>query len=140
MIQRIQSVWLFLAALCGFAFTQVPYFFVNLANNITRKVLATENLLLFALSVALACLAAACIFIFRNRKLQFKLTVTGVLLSIGLIALSVMTYGNYPDTNVLAKGWYWGGLLPIAMTIFFMLAARGIYKDEKLIKSLDRLR
>jgi peptidoglycan biosynthesis protein MviN/MurJ (putative lipid II flippase) len=140
MIQRIQSVWLLLAALCGFAFTQVPYFFVNLANNITRKVLATENLLLFALSIALACLAAACIFIFRNRKLQFKLTVTGVLLSIGLIALSVMTYGNYPATDVLAKGWYWGGLLPIAMTIFFMLAARGIYKDEKLIKSLDRLR
>jgi hypothetical protein len=140
MIQRIQSVWLFLAALCGFAFTQVPYFFVDLANNVTRKVLAIENLMLFALSIGLACLAVACIFLFRNRKLQFKLTVTGVLLSIGLIALAVMTYGNYKAPDALAKGWYWGGLLPIAMTIFFMLAARGIYKDEKLIKSLDRLR
>jgi hypothetical protein len=28
----------------------------------------------------------------------------------------------------------------LLMVVFFFLAARGIYKDEKLVKSLDRLR
>jgi hypothetical protein len=30
--------------------------------------------------------------------------------------------------------------LPVVMVVCLFLAARGIYKDEKLIKSLDRLR
>jgi len=33
-----------------------------------------------------------------------------------------------------------GAFLPVLILIFLYLAARGIYKDEKLIKSLDRLR
>ncbi len=141
MIQRVQSVWLFLAALCGFALTQIPLFIGTLANNVIKRIIATESLLLFALSICVACLAVACIFLFRNRPLQFKLTVTGVIISIAVIALEVWLIETFKTRNTLIKGtYYWGGLLPIAMTIFFILAARGIYKDERLIKSNDRLR
>lgn len=141
MIQRVQSVWLFLAALCGFALTQIPLFIGTFANNVIKRIIATESLLLFALSICVACLAVACIFLFRNRPLQFKLTVTGVVISIAIIALEVWLIETFKTKNTLIKGtYYWGGLLPIAMTIFFILAARGIYKDERLIKSNDRLR
>ncbi|MEJ7766400.1 MAG: DUF4293 domain-containing protein [Chitinophagaceae bacterium] len=141
MIQRLQSVWLLIAAVCGFALTQVPLFIGRLANEVIKKVIATESLLLFALSIGIACLALVCIFLFKNRPLQFKLTVAGVIVSVGIICLEVWHIENFKRTNALVKGsYYWGGLLPIAMTIFFILAARGIYKDEKLIKSLNRLR
>ena len=141
MIQRIQSVWFLLASVCGFAMSQVPLFIASFPNNVTKNVLATESLMLFALSIAAACLAAFCIFLFRNRSLQFKLAVTGVLLSIGLVALVVWQIEQYKSTNTLVKGTYsWGGLLPIAMAIFFIMAAKGVYKDDRLVKSVDRLR
>ena len=141
MIQRIQSVWFLLAALCGFAMSQVPLFIASYANNVTKNVLATESLLLFALSIATACLAVFCIFLFRNRSLQFKLAVVGVLLSFALVGLEVWQIEQFKATNTLVKGtYYWGGLLPIAMSIFFILAARGVYRDDRLVKSVDRLR
>lgn len=141
MIQRIQSIWLLLAALCGFGLTQVPLFTGRLANNVIKNFLSTDSLLFFALSIGTALLAAACIFLFRNRNLQFKLTIIGVILSILLVVLEVWLLGKFKTTHSAVSGTYtWGGLLPIAMIIFFILAARGIYKDERLIKSLDRLR
>ena len=141
MIQRIQSVWFLAAALCGFAMTQIPLFVARFANNVIKNVVATESLLLFALSIAAACLATACIFLFRNRSLQFKLAVVGVLLAAVLVAIEVWQIEQFKSTNALVKGtYYWGGLLPIAMLISFIMAARGVYRDERLVKSADRLR
>ncbi|MBE7174168.1 MAG: DUF4293 domain-containing protein [Williamsia sp.] len=143
MIQRIQSVWFLLAALFGFLVTQVPLFVVKLTNNIERRILATESLLLFSVAVGLACLAAACVFLYKNRSLQFRLAVIGVVVSIALIALEVWQTGNYRTqyaNSLVNSSYYWGGLLPVAMAICFILGARGVYKDQKLIRSQDRLR
>ena len=141
MIQRKQTIWLFLAAVCGFVFTQIPLFVATTALNTIRKFVATESLLLFAVSIAVALLALATIFLFKNRPLQFRLAVTGIFVSIGLIALEVWQIEVFRNANAASKASYsWGSLLPIAMTIFFWLAASGISKDQKLIKSLDRLR
>jgi hypothetical protein len=141
MIQRLQSVWLLLAAICGIALTQVPLFIGTLANNQIKQVIATESLLLFAVSICLAGLALFSIFLFKKRTLQFRLSIVGVIVSIVLIGLEVWHIEKFKTSNALVKGsYYWGGLLPIVMTIFFILAARGIYKDERLVKSLDRLR
>jgi hypothetical protein len=121
--------------------SQVPLFIGRSANNVIKRVIATESLLLFALSIGIACLALACIFLYKNRSLQFKLTVIGVIASIGMIGLEVWYIENFKAANTFVKSsYYWGGLLPMAMTVFFVLAAKGIYKDERLVKSLDRLR
>lgn len=143
MIQRIQTIWFLLAALFGFLMTQLPLFIVKLNTNVERRILATESLLLFSIGIGLACLAAACIFLYKNRSLQFRLAVIGVVIAIALIALEVWQTGNYRTqyaNNMVSSSYYWGGLLPVAMAICFILAARGVYKDEKLIKSQDRLR
>jgi hypothetical protein len=141
MIQRVQSIWLLLAAASGIALTGVPLFKGTLANNMVKQVMATESLLLFAVSMCLAGLALACIFLFKKRPLQFKLSIVGVIVSILLIGLEVWHISNFKTANSLVRGsYYWGGLFPVAMTIFFVLASRGIYKDERLVKSLDRLR
>jgi Domain of unknown function (DUF4293) len=141
MIQRIQTLWLILAAACGFGMSQVALFEASLQNASVKRIFANESLLLFATLIATALLAVACIFLFRNRTLQFKLTVTGIFLSAGIIALEVYQIEQFRAANTLLKGVYqWGALLPIVMLIAFFLASRAIYKDERLVKSLDRLR
>ena len=143
MIQRIQSVWLLLAAACGFAMSKVPVFEATLSTNISQKLLATESLLLYAVVVGTSCLSVIIIFLFKNRPLQFKLTIVTIILAIIAIALEVWKVEDYKSVNAAAitKGTYqWGGLLPIAMAGLLIVAARAIYKDEKLVKSLDRLR
>lgn len=141
MIQRKQTIWFLLAAACGFAMTKFPLFSAILTGNIRRELIATESLLLFAVVIGSSCLALLCIFLFKNRPLQFKLAVTGIVLSICTIALEVYKIEQFKTANTIINGTYqWGGLFPIIMMVFFFLAAQGVYKDEKLIKSLDRLR
>ncbi len=141
MIQRIQTIWLLLAALTAFGYTQVPLFTATLPDAVERNFMATENLLLFAVSVLIGLIAAAAIFLFKNRPLQINLSILGLLGSIGLIALEVFQLDKFKTDNAVATGSYaWGSLLPILMIVFFILAWRGIRKDQKLIKSLDRLR
>lgn len=141
MIQRKQTIWLLLAAIAGFLITRVPLYAGTLVGEVVKTYTATENLLLFAVTIVAALLALVAVFLFKNRKLQMKLAVAGVVFSLALIALEVWQVGEFSKTNSILRGTYlWGALLPIAMTIFFILAAVNIRKDEKLVKSLDRLR
>ncbi len=141
MIQRKQTIWLLLAAITGFLLTRVPLYTGTLTGQVVRMFTATESLLLFAVAIVAALLGLIPVFLFKNRPLQLKLSVLGVLVSIGFIALEVWQIGEFRQSNTLLKGsYYWGALLPIAMAVFFILAAINIRKDEKLVKSLDRLR
>lgn len=141
MIQRVQSIHLLLASVCGFLMIKLPIFEAALLAGGSSGFLANESLPVFAMAMAAALLALVTIFLFRNRPLQSKLSLLGVLLAIGLTALVVWLFGTFGKTPDVAKTSYsWGALLPIAMTIFFFLAWLNIRKDEKLIKSLDRLR
>jgi hypothetical protein len=137
----MQSVWLLLTALCGFMTTETALFKATLANNVVFSLMATGSLLLFAVLIGIACLAAIGIFLFKKRPTQFKLCIIGIILAILAVALEVMKVENYKTATPMVRGTYqWGGLLPVLMIIFLIMAARGIYKDEKLVKSLDRLR
>lgn len=141
MIQRVQTIWLLFAAIAGFLTTQVPLYAGTLVGEAVKKYYATENLLLFAVAIIAALFALIAVFTFRNRKTQMKFTGLGIVASIALIALEVWQIGVFEKSSDILKGaYYWGALLPIAMMIFFILAASNIRKDEKLIKSLDRLR
>jgi FtsH-binding integral membrane protein len=141
MVQRIQSIWLLLAAILAFVFTQVPIFISTIAGNVAKRFFPTESLLLFALSVAIGLLAVACIFLYKNRPLQLKLSIIGILACVILIALEVWQISRFEADNSILKGsYYWGSLIPIGAMVCFILAASAIRKDEKLVKSLDRLR
>lgn len=141
MIQRVQTIWLLLAAIAGFLTTQVPLYAGTIVGEVVKKYYATENLLLFAVTIIASLFALIAIFLFKNRKNQMKFTGFGILMSVILIALEVWQIGSFEQSNGILKGsYYWGALLPIAMTIFFILAASNIRKDNKLVKSLDRLR
>ncbi len=141
MIQRVQTIWLALAAGSGFLTTEVPLYSETLAGAVAKQYNITESLLLFANDIIAALLALIAIFLFRNRSTQLKFTGVGIFASVVLIALEVWKISDFKEANGTLKGaYYWGALLPIAMAIFFALAAINIRKDNKLIKSLDRLR
>jgi hypothetical protein len=138
MLQRIQSVWLLFAA----AFDAVTFRFPFYTGDWTRDTLyaiidlnARTTLWLTILTILSAALALITIFLFRNRKLQLKLTYLGIFVTAVLLTLYFVEVGHF-NTGTIAL---WA-VFYIAILVCFILAARGILKDEKLIRSMDRLR
>ena len=141
MIQRIQSLWLLLAATAGALTYVLPLWSGQLQDGSQKQNYGRENLFFFALVVATVLLALVTIFMFKNRTKQKALTIIGLLLSILLVALELVFVDAYKKTlNLLESSWQPGALMPIAMMVLFFLAWQGIKKDERLIKSLERLR
>jgi peptidoglycan/LPS O-acetylase OafA/YrhL len=141
MIQRIQSIWLLLAAATAFASYSLPLFTGHLQDNSAKDFFIPDSFLLFSLIFGLAGLALVCIFLFKKRKLQFRLTIFGILFCVLAIVLEYVKTADFKQSNNFQSGFYHlGVLIPFAMAIFFVLAAKGINEDEKLVKSMDKLR
>ena len=141
MIQRIQSIWLLIVAIAAFATYTLTLYVGKLANGSEKVFQLADDFLLVILIIALGILAIICLFLYKNRKLQFKLSIFGVLFSVGFLFLEYIRVENFKKDNLIQSGSYQiGALLPLIMVIFFFLAARGVYKDERLVKSMDRLR
>ena len=141
MIQRIQSIWLLIVALAAFATYTLTLYIGNLPDGGTRPYALAESLLLVLIIIALGMLAIICIFLYKNRKLQFRLSIWGIIFSVAFLFLEYLKVEEFKkDNNILTGSYQIGALLPVVMITFFVLAARGIYKDDKLVKSVDRLR
>lgn len=139
MIQRIQTIWLILAAVAAFLTLKFSFFSGNMigASQIkTFKYLtASSNTILLIFTSAVGVAALISVFLYKDRKIQMRVTLAAMLISL----LNIILY--YNQTRLFAEGNYdLTALLALAVPIFLILAARGIYKDQKLIKSLDRLR
>jgi hypothetical protein len=100
-----------------------------------------EKLLpLSTLLIIIPVISFLTIFIFKNRKVQLWLALTLNILVTGAIILLL-----YYSLNIIVD--YRTAIipgfklfLPILMLIFSVLAYRGIRKDDRLVKSYDRLR
>ena len=136
MIQRIQSLWLLLAAACAFAGFKFSYYSGNKINDTALHELnATSTILLMITTIAVGVLGLINIFLFKKRTLQLRLCVLGILLEAVLIFL------YYREVTTFLQGTYsLTAILHSIIVLAFVLAARGINKDEKLIKTSDRLR
>ena len=138
MIQRIQSVWLFLASIFNAITFRFPFYVGDWKEDNVQQVIdlnAQTTILLTIITVLTGLLALVNIFLFNNRKLQLKLTYVGLLLSVVLLVMYFLEIGDFYNGDIAL----WS-LFYFAIFVCYLLAARGIQKDEKLIKSLDRLR
>jgi hypothetical protein len=141
MIQRVQSIWLSITALAAFATYTLNLYTGKTSTGAERSFLLADNFLLVIAIILIGILAITCIFLYKNRKLQFKLSVLGLIASFGFLFLEYFKVEQFKTANQFISGTYQiGALLPLLMVIFFFLAAKGIYKDERLVKSVDRLR
>ena len=138
MIQRQQSLWLLLAAVASFLSFKFPFYTGNIVeNNLSRfeELEGGSNFFLLVLTGLSVLISLIAIFLYKDRKTQFKLTIGGILMAIVLLILyfsqiKKFSSGNFALTAVFA----------FAILVGYLMAARGIWKDEKLVKSLDKLR
>lgn len=138
MIQRQQSLWLLLAAVAAFLTYKFSFYSGTVAD--TTKA-GTQYLNAFTGGIPLllltGILGAGClviIFLYKNRKLQLRLGVAALLISVLNIILFITKSKGYTGEISLFS------LLTFAIPVLLFLAIRGIWKDERLVKSLDRLR
>ncbi len=136
MIQRIQTLWLLLASICAFASVKLPFYFGSLeVPGPTITITPYDNFMLLVFVIATALMALVSIFLFSNRSLQIKMCIVGLVLSLA----NLMHYFLYMK-NFKTGGLSLYSILSFLVPVFFILAIRSIYKDQKLLKSLDRLR
>lgn len=145
MIQRIQSIFLLLAA--GFFGGQFLTSFVSSTapvNGIFADQIFNlyDNPALLLIAGLGALVAIVTIFLFNNRKLQLKLSYLIITLSIILPIVAVLLYTNQVGTipEAVDVNDQAGLYLPIGTILFTALAIRFINKDEKTVRSMDRLR
>ena len=136
MLQRIQTVYLLIAALFSAGFV----FIFKLWNDQAGNAVYIEDVYsALGLTLLSALISIVTIFLFRNRKLQFVLGRINILLN--LILLGLFVYWSLTvsgETSVSEKGI--GMLTPVFSIVFLVLANKAIKKDEDLVKSVDRLR
>ena len=129
MLQRIQSVFMFLALLTtgfyaylGFQMTIVPDCRLYLVGGSVASVLILIN-----------------IFLYAKRSLQIKLNIIAVLLLIILLGLSIYQNGflsgekQFSEKDIRL-------FVPFISIVLLLIANKYIKRDERLVKSVDRIR
>ncbi len=140
MIQRQQSLWFLLAATCSVLSFMFPFYAGNVIPEGTtvptyKELDGASHFLLLILTGASVLAGLIGIFLFKDRKTQLKIAVAGMLISLLLLIIYIAQTKKFIDGRITLSA-----ILIIAIVIGFFMAARGIWKDEKLVKSLDKLR
>lgn len=147
MIQRIQTLYLLVVSiLAGVMFftplmrygtdgEQVWLHALKLMHN-GESIGSTPLYFPILLSLA-ALLPLVIIFLFKRRMLQIRLCAAEAVLLLGVACMEAMLFwGPKYESGSLTPA----SFAPIAALLFVWLAARAIFKDELLVKSLDRIR
>ncbi len=137
MIQRIQTVWFFLAALVT---ASTLYF--NMYKLADGNFLSLDNnyigIVLVAVSVILSLVA---LFSFKKRPMQINLIWLNILVLIGLLVWIYFSIEDANSTNTAQGGSFrLAAFIPLVAIVFLWMARIGIKKDIKLLKAYDRLR
>jgi len=138
MIQRIQSIWLLLSSF----FTAITFRFPFYTGDWMKDTISTPIDLyartttwLTIVTVLAGIIGFFNIFFFGKRKLQLKLCYLGIFITVVLLFMYFLEIRNFSAGTIALWCIFYFAVLGC-----YILAARGIWKDEKLIKSMDRLR
>ncbi|MDR3047702.1 MAG: DUF4293 domain-containing protein [Bacteroidales bacterium] len=158
MIQRIQSVYLLIAAIACIFLLFIPIgtfdteqgrfvfkaFFIKDITAESGIVMTTFYIgILLAINAIFSIIA---IFYYKNRAKQVRFAYINMFIFLITIALMLFVYPDYliPNKFGIAKGAidynYWILLFMILTAGGLFFANKAIKKDEKMIKAADRLR
>jgi len=154
MIQRIQTVYLFLAILLIGSLFSVP--FAELTNTKGELFLLDAKGLYPAVSqsanpifvntiiviLCAACIAMMIITIFRYKMLARQISLSKIALILLFTLAAVIFYEIWKASGMLG-GTYSIKIytsFPVIAIILVWLAMRGMHKDNQLLKSIDRIR
>ena len=155
MWQRIQTLWLLLA---GVAMTLVLVYPMALftksgligSENFEMTSIWLRNIFtgqketilwgLFALDVLIVVFSFLTIFLFKNRKLQMRVCMFTLLLSIGFIGYVAFLAFGFVSSLEASFSFKFAIALPIITPILLFLAYQGIRKDYILVRISNRIR
>lgn len=123
-IQRIQSLFLLIAALLMAAFA----FFIPLID--------TSMLVLVIL---IAVLAIIDIFLYKNLQRQMTVCFVDIIIGLATLVSIIIQIVRLAKEN-LAVNWNWAWILPVLSIVFLMLAHKAMSRDKKKLRDADRLR
>lgn len=148
MIQRKQSIWLFLGALTSLLLFYLPY---ALSGQVAEPggsevfLNARNDMPLAVLAVLMAVDSLIVLFLYKDRKKQMKLCLLPIILALLTLGYQIYQTQFANQQNKLVIGLYdkhivIGIFIPVIVIIFSVMAYNGIKKDEELVRSVDRLR
>lgn len=150
MLQRIQSVFLLLAAAAMLiaSVTPLAIFLFNTDQALFEAMgiyvngqLHDSTWGLFVIGAASSILALLTVFLYKNRMLQIRFSIFNIILMIGfylyfgyiIYRLSSVETLHFQKIGI-------GIIMPVIAIILTILAIRKIGADEALVRSLSRLR
>ena len=153
MIQRIQTIWFFLAAVASALLFCIPCSLLTVGSNsesaFTLTALGLQGVDgttlryswgILTFSIVQTILPIVALLSYKNRKRQ-KLLSTCLLLGHILLLGTIIAYSYAYASDLKASvGYYYGMALPVVGYILVRLALRGVQKDEELIRSTERFR
>jgi hypothetical protein len=149
MLQRKQTIYFFLAGIVSviliisplalLKFNGQAYLFTvsGIKSVSPGTILGVSTLPLLILISIIAGINFIAIFFFKKRQFQMKLCVLNLVFILGLSALIIFHLVSISTSEI---AYSWGLPLPVVILILIILAYMGVRKDEKLVKSLDRIR
>jgi hypothetical protein len=129
MIQRIQSIWLFIAVL-GAVFLYITS--TDLDAELKAPIMLISNGILFILG-------GLSLFGYKNRKRQILLNKISIFINallLGLLSYWLLKLSggiNFPEKGIEP-------VFPVVSIICLQIANIYIWRDERIVKSVDRLR
>ncbi len=153
MIQRIQTLFLLFAAAFQLSMLFFPIVVYSLKSNemlilsasgFKTDVILNDKLFSTTINSIFICVIAflifANIFLFKNRSLQMKICIFNSVLLI-VFQLFIFWFAWDAGQNLEATTNYRLTIVfPVVSAILTILAYRSINNDEKLIRSIDRIR
>ena len=145
MLQRKQSIYLFIAALLN---AGVLYFDLYRTHTLVNgtdtpgQLRVADHYPSLLIALVMILLPLVTIFMFGNRKRQLRLSFVSIfsVLSFTVLMLARITILSKLATPPTSGSYWIGAVLPVISLVFVVLAIMGIRSDEKLVKSVDRLR
>ena len=140
MIQRQQTLWLLLATITAIGSFMFPFVVGDeiRADNpmpVRASIDAGSSFLLLLATGASLVISTVTIFLYKNRQQQVWLAAGGIVITLLLLFLYIKEMNKLREP-VLALS----AVLPALLLFCYIMAIRGIRKDDKLVKSLDKLR
>jgi Ca2+/Na+ antiporter len=137
MLQRIQTIWLLLAAICAFATLKFSFYsgLNPTSPGVYVKINGMTGVPVMITTIAVGIIACITIFLYNNRPLQQKLCLLGIVLQVLQIVLLFNQSGKFEIGTFSLTS-----IIYVAVLMFFFFAFKGIRHDEKIVKESNRLR
>ncbi len=160
MIERIQTVFLFLVAILMVTFIFLPIWEkkdLKTKENVTLTAMSMDyrkdskddklrisirTIYLTIIAALVAGLSLFTIFKYKNRMLQMKIVLfnTALMFVILLLCIYFEMQGNKMIKNPQGGGFQFGFFIPAVALLLNLFARRAIKKDEDLVRSSNRMR